>query len=79
MMRNIVLVWLLARFNSGRAITSAKVYNEIEQERVETKMLIYTYVGVWSRLKLEGVAQFSLSPGKAPAVAVFIPEKNVSL
>ncbi|KAI9265700.1 eukaryotic translation initiation factor eIF2A-domain-containing protein [Helicostylum pulchrum] len=32
--------------------------------------------GVWSRLKLEGVAQFSLSPGKAPAVAVFIPEKN---
>lgn len=31
-MRNIVLVWLLARFNSGRAITSAKVYNEIEQE-----------------------------------------------
>lgn len=31
---------------------------------------------VWSRLKLEGVAQFSLSPGKSPAVAVFIPEKN---
>ncbi|KAL9542915.1 hypothetical protein MBANPS3_008364 [Mucor bainieri] len=31
---------------------------------------------VWARLKLEGVAQFSLSPGKAPAVAVFIPEKN---
>ncbi|KAI8638391.1 eukaryotic translation initiation factor eIF2A-domain-containing protein [Parasitella parasitica] len=30
----------------------------------------------WARLKLEGVAQFSLSPGKAPAVAVFIPEKN---
>lgn len=41
-------------------------------------MLKNIYVGVWSRLKLEGVAQFSLSPGKAPAVAVFIPEKNVS-
>ncbi|KAI8980325.1 eukaryotic translation initiation factor eIF2A-domain-containing protein [Pilobolus umbonatus] len=31
---------------------------------------------VWARLKIEGIAQFSLSPGKAPAVAVFIPEKN---
>ncbi|KAF7726517.1 hypothetical protein EC973_008648 [Apophysomyces ossiformis] len=31
---------------------------------------------VWARLKLEGVARFSLSPGKAPAVAVFIPEKK---
>ncbi|KAG2218966.1 hypothetical protein INT45_008390 [Circinella minor] len=32
--------------------------------------------GVWARLKLEGVAKFSLSPGKAPAVAVFIPERK---
>lgn len=32
---------------------------------------------VWARLKLEGIAQFSLSPGKAPAVAVFIPERKV--
>ncbi|KAI9258737.1 eukaryotic translation initiation factor eIF2A-domain-containing protein [Phascolomyces articulosus] len=31
---------------------------------------------VWARLKLEGVAKFSLSPGKAPAVAVFIPERK---
>ncbi|KAJ8658740.1 hypothetical protein O0I10_005464 [Lichtheimia ornata] len=31
---------------------------------------------VWARLKLEGIAQFSLSPGKAPAVAVFIPERK---
>ncbi|KAI9323826.1 eukaryotic translation initiation factor eIF2A-domain-containing protein [Dichotomocladium elegans] len=31
---------------------------------------------VWARLKLEGVAQFSLSPGKSPAVAVFIPERK---
>ncbi|CAO3685298.1 unnamed protein product [Rhizopus stolonifer] len=31
---------------------------------------------VWARLKVEGVAQYSLSPGKAPAVAVFVPEKN---
>ena len=38
----------------------------------------YALLAVWARLKLEGVAQFSLSPGKAPAVAVFIPEKNVS-
>lgn len=34
---------------------------------------------VWARLKLEGVAKFSLSPGKAPAVAVFIPERKVLL
>ncbi|KAI8379014.1 eukaryotic translation initiation factor eIF2A-domain-containing protein [Blakeslea trispora] len=31
---------------------------------------------VWTRLKHEGMVQFSLSPGKAPAVAIFIPEKN---
>ncbi|KAI8374302.1 eukaryotic translation initiation factor eIF2A-domain-containing protein [Radiomyces spectabilis] len=31
---------------------------------------------VWARLKLDGVAEFSLSPGKAPAVAVFIPERK---
>ncbi|KAG0166222.1 hypothetical protein DFQ28_007609 [Apophysomyces sp. BC1034] len=31
---------------------------------------------VWARLKLDGVARFSLSPGKAPAIAVFIPEKK---
>ncbi|KAI9484039.1 MAG: eukaryotic translation initiation factor eIF2A-domain-containing protein [Benjaminiella poitrasii] len=31
---------------------------------------------VWARLKLEGISRFSLSPGKAPAVAVFVPEKN---
>ncbi|KAI8342376.1 eukaryotic translation initiation factor eIF2A-domain-containing protein [Chlamydoabsidia padenii] len=32
--------------------------------------------GVWAKLQLEGVSYFSLSPGKAPAVAVFIPEKK---
>lgn len=31
---------------------------------------------VWSRLHLENVSTFSLSPGKAPSVAVFIPEKK---
>ncbi|KAJ2964371.1 hypothetical protein NQZ79_g682 [Umbelopsis isabellina] len=31
---------------------------------------------VWAKLKLEGIAQFSLSPGKSPAVAVFIPERK---
>lgn len=34
-------------------------------------------IGVWAKLQLEGVSYFSLSPGKAPAVAVFIPEKKV--
>ncbi|KAG1046835.1 hypothetical protein G6F46_000198 [Rhizopus delemar] len=31
---------------------------------------------VWARLKVEGIAQYSLSPGKAPAIAVFVPEKK---
>ncbi|CEG64096.1 hypothetical protein RMATCC62417_01132 [Rhizopus microsporus] len=31
---------------------------------------------VWARLQIEGIAQFSLSPGKSPAVAVFVPEKK---
>jgi translation initiation factor 2A len=33
---------------------------------------------VWARLKVEGIAQYSLSPGKAPAIAVFVPEKKVN-
>lgn len=37
----------------------------------------YVFTAVWARLKLDGMSQFSLSPGKSPAVAVFIPEKNV--
>ncbi|KAJ3300728.1 hypothetical protein HK104_006026 [Borealophlyctis nickersoniae] len=32
--------------------------------------------GVSSRLKLDGIADFSLSPGKNPTVVVFIPEKK---
>ncbi|KAI9287932.1 eukaryotic translation initiation factor eIF2A-domain-containing protein [Umbelopsis sp. AD052] len=31
---------------------------------------------VWAKLKLEGISQFSLSPGRSPAVAVFIPERK---
>jgi translation initiation factor 2A len=46
----------------------------IQNLEIDTVLL-----AVWARLKLEGVAQFSLSPGKAPAIAVFIPEKNVSI
>lgn len=54
---------------------------EAEGVRVSEKLrehYLTFLLAVWARLKLEGVAQFSLSPGKAPAVAVFIPEKNVS-
>ncbi|CAG8631400.1 13825_t:CDS:10 [Ambispora leptoticha] len=32
--------------------------------------------GVHSRLRLEGIADFSLSPGKSPSIVVFIPEKK---
>ncbi|KAG9296394.1 hypothetical protein G9A89_014986 [Geosiphon pyriformis] len=31
---------------------------------------------VHSKLRLEGIADFSLSPGKSPSIAVFIPEKK---
>lgn len=44
----------------------------------ESNVFFLNFLAVWARLKLEGVAQFSLSPGRSPAVAVFIPEKNVS-
>lgn len=33
---------------------------------------------VWAKLRVDGVADFALSPGGSPAVAVFIPERNVS-
>ena len=32
---------------------------------------------VWNKLRAEGVADFSLSQGNSPAVAVFIPERKV--
>ena len=31
----------------------------------------------WNRLRVEGVADFALSPGKTNSVAVFIPERKV--
>jgi len=34
--------------------------------------------GIYSKLHLENIGDFSLSPGKSPSIAVFIPEKNVS-
>lgn len=33
---------------------------------------------VWAKLRVDGVADFALSAGGSPAVAVFIPERNVS-
>ncbi|CAG8489492.1 9005_t:CDS:10 [Scutellospora calospora] len=32
--------------------------------------------GIHTKLRLENIANFSLSPGKNPSIAVFIPEKN---
>lgn len=33
---------------------------------------------VWAKLRVEGVADFALSPGGSHAIAVFVPERNVS-
>mgnify|MGYP007126068325 CR=1 FL=1 len=33
---------------------------------------------VWNKLRVEGVADFSLSPGKTHSVAVFVPERKVN-
>lgn len=33
---------------------------------------------VWKKLRVEGVADFALSPGKGHAVATFIPERKVA-
>ena len=32
---------------------------------------------VWNKLRVEGVADFALSPGKNQSIAVFIPERKV--
>ncbi len=32
---------------------------------------------VWNKLRVEGVADFALSPGQSPSVAVFVPERKV--
>ena len=34
---------------------------------------------VWNKLRVEGVADFALSPGKSQALAVFVPERKVRL
>ncbi|RIA90600.1 eukaryotic translation initiation factor eIF2A-domain-containing protein [Glomus cerebriforme] len=34
--------------------------------------------GIYSKLRLENIGDFSLSPGKSPSIAVFIPEKNAA-
>ena len=34
--------------------------------------------GIHDKLRLENIGDFSISPGKSPSIAVFIPEKNVS-
>jgi translation initiation factor 2A len=32
---------------------------------------------VWNKLRVEGVADFAVSPGKTNSVAVFVPERKV--
>jgi translation initiation factor 2A len=34
---------------------------------------------VWNKLRVEGVTDFALSPGKNHSVAVFVPERKASL
>src|SRR5262249_6574128 len=34
---------------------------------------------VWNKLRVEGVADFAMSPGKNHSIAVFIPERKVGL
>ncbi|RUP52208.1 eukaryotic translation initiation factor eIF2A-domain-containing protein [Jimgerdemannia flammicorona] len=38
-----------------------------------------TVIAVWAKLILEGISEFSLSPGRSPSVAVFIPEKKARI
>lgn len=33
---------------------------------------------IWTKLRVEGVADFALSPSKSHSIAVFIPERKVS-
>jgi translation initiation factor 2A len=34
---------------------------------------------VWNKLRIEGVSDFALSPGRNHSIAVFVPERKVSL
>jgi len=34
---------------------------------------------VWNKLRVEGVMDFAISPGKTHSVAVFVPERKVML
>ena len=34
---------------------------------------------VWNKLRIEGVVDFSVSPGQKPAIAVFMPERKVRM
>jgi translation initiation factor 2A len=34
---------------------------------------------VWNKLRVEGVSDFALSPGNSHSIAVFVPERKVSI
>ena len=34
---------------------------------------------IWNKLRADGVADFAISPGKSRAIAIFVPERKVSI
>lgn len=75
-MKNTALVWSLVNFIFGKVEMLAKVVSIFF---FLLQFVNLQRVAVWARLQIEGIAQFSLSPGKSPAVAVFVPEKKASV
>lgn len=60
------------QYSSDERYCARLVTNEIQFYQMED-------LGhVWARLRAEGVADFAFSPGGSHAIAVFIPERNVS-
>ena len=58
-------------------------YDEAYCARVVTNEVQFYESGnlseVWNKLRVEGISDFSVSPGKNHSIAVFIPERKVSM
>ena len=60
------------QYTSDERLCARLVSNEIqfyESDNLNT---------VWNKLRMEGVGEFAISPGKDHSVAVFVPERKVN-
>lgn len=61
------------QYTSDEAFCARVVTNEVQFYQANDLR------NVWNKLRVEGVTDFAVSPGKNHSVAVFVPERKASL